>query len=181
MMEDITVNDIESFEKILNVKGDYTQMELFQNFKKYSYYAHPSLYRTDTNKFEKYILSYDVLSFIIKGKRKNKLEDLISDWNFSRKNIVMKSIENYKGLTPKQYKESLNFDSSGFIVIKIFFNIIILIVMFILCGVFISEVIQGKVSAFGIFLLSIILLGLIIRLYRKGGARMLGDFRYFKD
>lgn len=179
-MREISTDDILVFERLLKLKNNYDQITLFKSYEKLVKYYHPYFKRVSKEQFKEILLAYEVLTIYRKSKHIHG-DKFVREWNYSKKTQAEKKINHLQSLSFKDFMSQVKYNTPGFIVFKWILNIVIFSIVFLMVGVFLFEVFSGAVTIFGIFIMSLLLLGLVIRVFKKGGTSLFpGDFRRFK-
>jgi hypothetical protein len=178
-MQDILLSDLQYFQQILHVKPGYSQIQLFNNYKKIVKHQHPALGKVKPEVFEATVVAYEVLKYQLKQKRGNN-EKFVREWNQFQKTKITKKIEHYKKLKYKIFISELSYNTTGFLIFKTIFTGVMALCVFILVFIITMNMLHGAFNIIGIIFYSLIALGLIVQLFRKNSARIFGDYRYYK-
>ena len=158
MIEPINENDISKYQKYFKLSPNYTAYELRKNFKKASKFYHPSVRKDGEHIFDTYVVSYEVLKFILRNKKKDiSLSEIINNWNRDEKQKVEEKLIQYKKVSVSDFVEMIESKPVAFKLFRGFFSVLLFMIISLMALVLIAEVVLGDVH----FLIILSIAGLI--------------------
>jgi hypothetical protein len=108
-MEDITIDDIDFFRKILKLTAKDSNKKIKINFDKYSVRMHPSFRKEQKyiDYFEQLVIASEFLIYHNNNQKAISSEQIVSNWNSTEKERVYTLIDEYKSMSLKDYKKAV--------------------------------------------------------------------------